>query len=107
MLHTINKAWLKILVNQSCSDFNKNFLVVASDDEECSQIRKTLRDLQISDDSVIHISIATIRKIRYDIQFCKFYNKKFPMYDDILISSELHDIFIKDFLGRHCKRKCC
>ena len=28
-----------------------------------------------------------------------------PMFDDILISHELHDIFLKDFLGRHCRRK--
>ena len=106
MLHTINQAWLRVLVNQSCSDFNKNFLVVASDDEERSQIYKILRDLQISDDSV-NINIVTTQDIKYDIGFCKFYNKAFPMYDDILISSELHDIFIKDFLGRHYKRKCC
>lgn len=29
----------------------------------------------------------------------------FEMQDDILISHDIHDIMIKDFLSRHCKRK--
>jgi hypothetical protein len=27
--------------------------------------------------------------------------------DDILISHKIHDMMLKDYLGRHCKRKCC
>ena len=27
--------------------------------------------------------------------------------DDILISHNIHDMMLKDYLGRHCKRKCC
>lgn len=30
------------------------------------------------------------------------------MQDDILVSHDLHyNIFLMDYLGRHCKRKCC
>jgi hypothetical protein len=29
------------------------------------------------------------------------------MQDDVLISHEIHDVMLKDYLARHCKRKCC
>ena len=29
------------------------------------------------------------------------------MQDDILISHNIHDMMLKDYLARHCKRKCC
>ena len=29
------------------------------------------------------------------------------MYDDILVSHNIHDCMLLDYLGRHCKRKSC
>ena len=29
------------------------------------------------------------------------------MFDDILISHEIHDLMLQNFLSKHCIRKCC
>ena len=31
----------------------------------------------------------------------------FEMYDDILVSHNIHDYMLLDYLGKHCKRRCC
>ena len=103
MLHTLNKAWVKILANQE----NRIFLFVANDETEKDYIYKILKEIDKTKGIKSDISITTYDGIKQLISFKKFYEEDFRMYDDILISHEIHDNILHDFLGRHCKRKCC
>jgi len=103
MLHTLNKAWVKILSNQE----DKSFLFVANDIEEWEYIYNELKEIEKTNKIKSSIAISTISNIKFMITFNKFFNEDFNMYDDILISHEIHDVMIKDYLSKYCKRKCC
>lgn len=103
MLHTLNKAWVNILARHD----KKQYLFVAYDDREKEKIFNMLLDIEETNPITSEITIADLFNVKYDISFCKYYNEEFPMYDDILVSHDIHDCMLLDFLGRHCKRKCC
>ena len=100
MLHTLNKAWAKCLARR----VDKKIMFVYSTNEELDIIIEAL------DESNKEIG---------DTCFCWVIDKNgveemmndgidFEMQDDILISHDIHyKIFLNDYLGRHCKRKCC
>lgn len=107
MLHTLNKPWLKIIVNQSINDTAKQFLIVTSDNGERFDAIDDLWSILPHDFETAHIFVITINDLKFQMVSCAYYHEEFPMYDDILISHTVQDIFVKSFLGQHCKRKWC
>lgn len=106
MLHTLNKAWATILINQAIKDPTKKFLFVAKDLNEYDKYIDLLVELDKNknNDNVL-IIIGKVAKMW--MIFDKRGIEEADMFDDILISHEIHDNMLHDFLGRHCKRKCC
>lgn len=102
MLHTLNKSYEKILLNQSIKDESKLFLFVT--DGSPKEMREILEAMNETD-SFGGAFIIDINGMIDIMNRVKSGQGKMPMFDDILISHELHDIFLKDFLGRHCRRK--
>ena len=63
-------------------------------------------ELQVEKGGVLpNVFVSTEKNMFEMMDRVKSGKGKMPMFDDILISHEVHDIFLKDFLGRHCKRK--
>lgn len=104
MLHTLNPAWMEILIKKSVGHYyDTRFLVVAKDEDERA-IYKHLRGQR----DAWSIEISTIDEITYLISLWKSsHTEDIYQWDDILISHDLHDVFVKSWLGQHCKRKCC
>lgn len=98
MLHTLNKAWTNIIANQLKKGLISNVLFVPKDEE------KLLNFIEEKDCYIpAPYSICTEEEILY---FMK--NKPddyLSMFDDILISHDIHDPLIKSYLSRHCRRK--
>lgn len=99
MLHTLNKAWAKILARR----VNDHILFVYTTLQEqdmlidvFSEVEKELGDLCF----MWVINENEIKKMMND-------GINIEMQDDILISHEIHDVMIKDYLSKYCKRKCC
>ena len=99
MLHTLNKAWVKILARR----VNDRIMFIYSTPQEqdmlidvFSEVEKELGDLCL----MWVTNENEIKKMMDD-------GVDIEMQDDILISHEIHDVMIKDYLSRHCKRKCC
>ena len=98
MLHTLNKAWMDILVKQLKNGTIKNCLCVCMNDNDLEIVEK-----------------ATIPENCYQINTVYFTNdndadeifeiSQDVMFDDILISHNLHNPIIKDFLSKHCTHK--
>ena len=107
MLHTLNTAWMQILAKQATKDLNKQFLLVTATEHEKFDTIDELWPWFSKWPGIMHMDIKSVKDLKQDILTCAYYNEEFPMYDDILVSHSIHDIFIKDFLGRHCKRKSC
>ena len=108
MLHTLNKAWIKCFLKQAKG--NKDFLFVAKDLNELKTVDNIISDLFEKDSSFQKISfssfgyytVITEEEIKQDmIHFSEY----FPMWDDILISHDIHDPLIINFLSQHRKRK--
>ena len=99
MLHTLNRAWAKILA-QRVND--RIIFAYATLQEQqmlidvFNEVEKEIGDLCLM--WVVHES--TIEEFvcnGIEIEMC----------DDILISREIHNIMLKDFLNRCCKKECC
>ena len=96
MLHTLNKAWAKILARR----VNDRIMFIYSTPQEqdmlidvFSEVEKELGDLCL----MWVTNENEIKKMMDD-------GVDIEMQDDILISHEIHDVMIKDYLSRHCKR---
>jgi hypothetical protein len=108
MLHTLNKAWIKCFLKQAKD--NKNFLFVAKDVNELKTVYDIISDLFEKDSSFQEIScssfgyyiVVTEENIKQDM---KYFSEYFSMWDDILISHDIHDSMIINFLSQHRKRK--
>ena len=105
MLHTLNKAWTECFL-KGLMQTNKNFLFVVKDKKEVEFIEKIIRNFfQVNVVDLLNFGyycIVTEAEILQDMIYFKDY---FPMWDDILISSNIHDLKIKDFLHKHRERK--
>lgn len=102
MLHTLNKSYAKILLNQNLKDESKLFLFVT--DGSPKEIREVFSAMEETR-NFSGAFIIWIDDMMDIMNRVKSGQGDMPMFDDILISHELHDIFLKDFLGRHCWRK--
>ena len=99
MLHTLNKAWVKILAQRT----DKHIMFVYSTQQEQDMLIETFNEVEkeIGDLCLMWvINEDDIREIMND-------GIDVEMYDDILVSHNIHDCMLLDYLGRHCKRKCC
>lgn len=99
MLHTLNKAWAKILAQRVNDHIMFVYTTLQEQDmliDVFSEVEKELGDLCF----MWVINEDYIKKMMND-------GIDIEMQDDILISHEIHDVMIKDYLSRHCKRKCC
>lgn len=145
MLHTLNKAWATILINQLLDSKKQTIMFVAKDKKEANYyadlFRKSVKILkkgnpennkvdgalwtEITNDEIntetqtVEINCNKEILDKYSLQIfiitekglsCGLWNCVFDVFgqiDDILISHEIHDTILNDYLGRHCKRKCC
>jgi len=104
MLHTLNKAWVKILLNQVKNNKISNPLFVFTSNEEFNMIDKLCEEFGLENYYTLNEQM-----MRMFMNLEKKDGKFRPEFDfdDVLISHDIHDVMLKDFLGRHCKRKCC
>lgn len=104
MLHTLNKAWIECFFKQAQN--NKNFLFVVKNDEESKQVSEILCDFYkknpIDFFNLGYICDTTEAEVANDMVWLK---DDYPMWDDILISPNIHNSMIKSFLHKHRKRK--
>ena len=104
MLHILNKAWIECFLKQAQN--NKDFLLVAKNNEELKQVSEILCDFYkknpINFFNFGYICNTTEAEVANDMIWLK---DDYPMWDDILISSNIHNCMIKDFLHKHRKRK--
>ena len=99
MLHILNKAWVKILARHTDS----HIMFVYSTPQEQDMLIETFNEVEkeIGDLCLMWVTNENeIKKMMDD-------GIDIEMQDDILISHNIHDMMLKDYLGRHCKRKCC
>jgi len=100
MLHTLNKAWVDIIKNQAKNNSENAYLFVTTNNDEI--------ELAFDGEEILpNIFVATEKMMIIMMDIVNSDKGDMPMFEDILISHGIHDIFLKDFLGRHCKRKCC
>lgn len=95
MLFTANKAWINIITKQLQNGTINSAMVVAKDLYELAAFLGCSGDTY----SAPPFKVTTERSVR------KMMNEdKMDMYDEILISHDLHDCEIKNFLAHHCNR---
>ena len=107
MLHTLNKAWTKILVRHA----GKKILFIYTNQKECDMVTDTIseayREVYKDDNKLGNMWVISEEDIKSHIELCKSGYANFEMCDDILISHDIHDCMLLDYLERHCKRRCC
>ena len=99
MLHTLNRAWAKILARR----VNDHIMFVYTTLQEQDMLIETFNEVEkeIGDSCLMWVTNENEIKKMMDNGI------DIEMQDDILISHNIHDMMLKDYLGRHCKRKCC
>lgn len=145
MLHTLNKAWATILINQLLDNKKQTIMFVAKDEAEADYYAnlfrsnvKILKKGNPNEDSLDGLLWTEVKrdKVNQDTQtLCIDYDKEFSkqfklqvfvvtesgiksklwetvfeslkQIDDILVSHKIHDMMLKNFLSKHCRRKCC
>ena len=108
MLHTLNKAWARIIVNQLQKGMIENALFVAKNSDEVLEIVKFTDSLIGNDGDVYHhppYDIFLEDVVKRDMETDVVGASRLSMYDDILISHDIHDCNVKSFLSQHCRRK--
>lgn len=103
MLHTLNRAWAKILARR----VNERILFVYTTKEEQDMLEQVFEETYNEIGDACYMWVASVKDIKEEMEYCKLYGREFRMCDDILISSNINDIMLKDVLCRHCKRKSC
>lgn len=99
MLHTLNKAWVKILARR----VNDHIMFVYTTPQEQDMLIDVFSEVEkeLGDSCLMWvINENEIKKMMND-------GVNIEMQDDILISHEIHDVMIKNYLSKYCKRKCC
>lgn len=99
MLHRLNKAWAKILARQT----NEKIMFVYSTLQELQMLTDILNTTEKESGALPSVWITH----RYDIEGYLCCGIDMEMFDDILISNDIHDMMVLDYLNRHCKRKYC
>ena len=99
MLHTLNRAWAKILARR----VNDRIMFVYTTLQEQDMLIDVFTEVEKELGDLCFMWVTNENEIR------KMMNDgvDIEMQDDILISHEIHDVMIKDYLSKYCKRKCC
>lgn len=112
MLHTLNKAWLESMAKQLKNGIIEDCLCVCTD-EEFSMIQEIVNKYHIS----CKFFVVFTDELERAFDICSFLRTspdKNPsimpipvdrIYDDILISHDIHNPMIINFLHQHRKRK--
>ena len=112
MLHTLNKAWLEIMAKQLNEGIIEDCLCVCTD-KEFSMIQEVVNKYSVSR----KFYIVFTDELERAFNICSYFRvspEEKPsimpipvdrIYGDILISHEMHNPIIIDFLSRHRKRK--
>lgn len=107
MLHILNKAWVNILARHA----GQLILFVYTNQKESEMIIDTFsavyQEVDKDDDKLCNMWVISEQDLKTYIELCKLGYAEFEMCDDILISHNIYDMMLKDFLSKHCKRKCC
>ena len=108
MLHTINNAWVTIIVKQLQNGVINSALLVVKDSEEAIKVVEfTDKLLGNSFDNYktppysIYTEDVMYRSMCPDV----VRTSEFPTFDDVLISHEIHDTMLRSYLSQHCRRK--
>ena len=113
MLHTLNKAWLEIMAKQLEKGIIEDCLCVCTD-EEFPMIQEVVNKYKVSR----KFFIVFTNELERAFNICSYFQvspEEEPsimpipvdrIYGDILISHEMHNPIIIDFLHQHKKRKC-
>ena len=100
MLHTLNRAWAKILARR----VNDHIMFVYTTPQEQQMIFDVFSEVEKEIGDLCYMWVtneSTMKELMMDNSI------DIEMQDDILISHDIHDVMLKDYLNRHCKRKCC
>ena len=100
MFHLINKAWVDILARQLRDKKIESVLCVYTKPEELRIIVDVIAKYKL-DFRLNPIPAIWVKNI---MENNKKYNCNISDYDDILVSHDLNDIFVKDYLAKHCRR---
>ena len=108
MLHTLNRAWAKILIRQASKDASKRFLFIHSSSKTTDEVEKSYFDIleEFNFPRIFFIdSYSLYGLIAKDKDPLECF--EFEIWDDILVSKSIHDPFLLSYLNKHCKRKSC
>ena len=100
MLHTLNRAWAKILARR----VNDHIMFVYTTPQEQQMILDVFSEVEKEIGDLCYMWVtneSTMKELMMDNRI------DIEMQDDILISHNIHDVMLKDYLSRHCKRRCC
>lgn len=95
MLFTANKAWIDIVTKQLESGTIKSALVVAKDLYELAEFLGCSGETYNPVPFKVMTERSAVRIMEADTM---------DMYDEILISHDIHDCFLKNYLVKHCNR---
>lgn len=107
MFHILNKTWIKYFLKQVMVNPDKTFLFVVKDEEERKRVCEIISTFfsnqkNISLKNFGYYCVTAEQEVKQDMFYFK---EDYPMWDDILISRDIHDLKIKDFLHKHRKVK--
>lgn len=105
MLHTLNEAWAKILIEQVKRGTKSWVLFVCDSDN--SEMEMAIKLIEESGVASVCLTNEILAEIAMEMDASEDLDFEMPMFDDILVSHKVHNVMLKDFLGRHCKQKCC
>ena len=101
MLHTLNKAWTKILARQT----NKKIMFVYSTNEELQMLINVFDETYKEIGNLCYMWVIDKKSVE---EMMNNDVECFRIQDDILVSHSIHyNIKLNSYLEQHCKRKCC
>lgn len=95
MLFTANKAWINIVTKQLENGTIGSAMIVAKDLYELAEFLGCSGDTYVP----LPFKVMTERSATKMMQ-----DDTMDMYDEILISHDIYNCFLKDYLSRHCNR---
>ena len=97
MLHTLNKAWVNILISQIERGDIDNALLVCFDSQEKGYYQEMLSRNLSDSERIECVSVGFLKEVMKARADGK-------VYGDILVSSRVHDQSVFDYLSKHNAR---
>ena len=105
MLHTVNKAWVTIIAKQLKAGTIKNALFAVADSYEAYDVYQWIINVfgsPIDGDHYRPYYIYTEDIIR---SYMNTKGSNMPVFDTVLVSENIHDPIMKNYLSQHFRRK--